>query len=125
LEASSKCSMPSLKGSGAGVAAGCTGGGVAVGTAVGVTVGVADGLVLGIGVAADAGVGVGVGDGTGGCRWHWQSKKAATLRMAALTHRRAAIESELLTGARHDESSGFPRRAGWLSRKVEWLATGI
>ena len=65
---------------------GCAGGGVAVGTAVGVTAGVADGLVLGIGVAVDGGVGVGVGDDTDGCRWHWQSKKAAALRMAALTH---------------------------------------
>jgi hypothetical protein len=90
LEASSKCWIPSLNGSGSGVAVGCAGGGVAVGTAVGVTVGVADGLVLGIGVAVDAGVGVGVGGDKDGCRWHWQSKKATTLRMAALTHCRAA-----------------------------------
>jgi hypothetical protein len=73
-----------------GVGVGCAGGGVAVGSAVGVIVGVADGLVLGIGVAVDAGVGVGVGDDTDGCLWHWQSRKTAALRMAALTHCRAA-----------------------------------
>jgi hypothetical protein len=68
---------------------GCAGGGgvagVAVGTGVGVTLGVTDGVALGAGVAVDAGVGVGVGNGTDGCRWHWQSKKAATPRIAAWT----------------------------------------
>jgi hypothetical protein len=120
--------MPSLKESGVGVAVGCVGGGVAD-AAVGVTVGVAAGVALGIGVAVDAGVDGGVGDATDGGRWHWQSKKAATPRMAALTHRRephrTACESEFLTVTRHDESSGFPCRTGSLCRKVEWLASGI
>jgi hypothetical protein len=120
--------MPSLKGSGVGVGVGGGGGGVA-GVPVGVTVGVATGVALGIGVAVEAGVGVGVADVPEGWRWHWQSKTAARLRMAALTTchlpDRAARESELLTVTRHGESSGSPRRTGSLSRKVEWLASGI
>ena len=103
--------MPSLKGSGVGVAVGGAGGGVA-GVAVGVTVGVATGVALGIGVAVDAGVGVGVGDDTDGCRWHWQSKKAATLRMAALT-------TLSQTGSRRLRERTFDRgqarREFWLS----------
>jgi hypothetical protein len=117
--------MPSAKASGVELGVGCGEGEVlAVGDAAGVGV-TAGGVIVtggGVGVTVDAGVAI-AGCGGGGCRWHWQSKKATAPRRPALTNRReppATISTiDLLRIPGRAESFVFLCWPRFLSRKAE------
>lgn len=133
--------MPVSNGSGVGLSAGDCADGVfigvtvgegdseAVAAGVGVDVAIGAGGGVGAGVDSEIGVGVGVAAAVGGCRRHWQRKKAAkqseTLVMTILAifcPSSVTGLSKLVNLLRRVVSRP---RMGFSSREVEWFTSVV
>ena len=92
---------------------------------MGVGVAVDAGVAVGVEGAMGVGVGVGVEVAVGGCRWHWQRKKAAKTSTAVLGPAKSGASR--VTIFLTEQLPGFVsrRRFGFASREIGWFSSGV